>query len=196
MELLRDTNFDSLGKKWPTGTLQGKIDLRPFAIHLSKLVVRTVGARLRTHAIPATFYALGGMLLYLTNRFEWVYGVPTVLAMFHDTVITTGLFSIFDKEISLTVIAALLTLVGYSMNDMNVAFGLSRTTMASSLAFLTATALLLFGGQGLNGFSFVLLAGIIVGTYSSIFATGPRAGVRAGRIEMKAPRWELLKAAK
>jgi preprotein translocase subunit SecF len=142
--------------------------------------------------------ALGGMLVYIAFRFEWIYGVAAVLAVFHDTIITVGLFSIFNKEISLTVVAALLTLVGYSMNDTIVVFDrirenlkvmrrekfdnlvnisinqtLSRTVLTSGLTFLTAAALWLFGGQVLNGFSFALVVGIIVGTYSSVFIASP-----------------------
>jgi preprotein translocase subunit SecF len=121
-----------------------------------------------------------------------------VIAVLHDVLITLGLFSLFDKEISLNVVAALLTLVGYSMNDTIVVFDriretlkmsrrdsylkvvndsinqtLSRTVLTSSLTFITALALLLFGGPVLNGFSFALVAGILVGTYSSIFIASP-----------------------
>ena len=158
-----------------------------------------IGAELRTQAILATLYALGGMLVYIAFRFEWIYGVAAVIAVFHDTIITIGLFSLFNKQISLTVVAALLTLVGYSMNDTIVVFDrirenlkihaardacesiinlsinqtLSRTILTSGLTFLTALALLLFGGQVLNGFSFALVVGIIIGTYSSIFIASP-----------------------
>jgi preprotein translocase subunit SecF len=173
--------------------------------YLGKYVVRNtevvgpkVGSELRTQALLATLYALGGMLIYVGLRFEFVYGFAAVIAVFHDTIITIGLFSLFDKEISLTVIAALLTLVGYSMNDTIVVFDrirenlqrgrkgdltalvnrsinetLSRTIMTSGLTFLTAVALWLFGGQVLNGFSFALVVGILVGTYSSIFVASP-----------------------
>jgi preprotein translocase subunit SecF len=143
-------------------------------------------------------YALGAMLVYIAFRFEWIYGVAAVVAVFHDTVITIGLFSIFDKPVSLTVVAALLTLVGYSMNDTIVVFDrirenlkltrrekfqtlvnqsvnqtLSRTVLTSGLTLLTALSLWLFGGEVLNGFSFALVVGIIVGTYSSIFIASP-----------------------
>jgi preprotein translocase subunit SecF len=162
------------------------------------LVGPKVGAELRSQALNATLLALAGMLIYIAFRFELVYGVAAVLAVFHDTIITIGLFSIFDKEISLTVIAALLTLVGFSMNDTIVVFDrirenlpsmrkekfdnvvnlsinqtLSRTILTSGLTFITAAALWLFGGAVLNGFSFALVVGIIVGTYSSIFVASP-----------------------
>ncbi len=138
------------------------------------------------------------MLVYIAFRFEWIYGVAAVIAVFHDTIITIGLFSLFNKEITLTVVAALLTLVGYSMNDTIVVFDrirenlkllrrepleslinksvnqtLSRTILTSGLTLLTALSLFLFGGQVLNGFSFGLVVGIIVGTYSSIFIASP-----------------------
>src|SRR6185437_505097 len=169
-----------------------------FAVRDTVIVGPKIGADLRHQAILATLYALGGMLVYVAFRFEWIYGVAAVVAVFHDTIITIGLFSIFDKEISLTVIAALLTLVGYSMNDTIVVFDrirenlkilrretltnlinksinqtLSRTVLTSGLTFLTAVSLYLFGGQVLNGFSFCLVVGIVIGTYSSIYIASP-----------------------
>jgi preprotein translocase subunit SecF len=163
-----------------------------------EIVGPKVGADLRSQAINATLLALAGMLVYIWFRFEWIYGVGAVIAVFHDTIITIGLFSLFNKEITLTVIAALLTLVGYSMNDTIVIFDrirenlhlnrrerlvdvinrsinqtLSRTVMTSGLTFLTVIALFLFGGPVLHGFSFALVAGIIVGTYSSVFIASP-----------------------
>ena len=157
-----------------------------------------IGAELRNKAVLATLYALGGMLVYIAFRFEWIYGLAAVVATFHDVLITLGLFSLFNKEISLNVVAALLTLVGYSMNDTIVVFDriretvkqgrrgsfeaivnesvnrtLSRTVLTSGLTFISAIALLLFGGQVLHGFSFALVCGIIVGTYSSIFVASP-----------------------
>ncbi len=170
----------------------------PLAIVGTDLVGAKIGADLQRQAILAVLYALAGMLVYIALRFEWIYGVAAVIAVFHDTIITIGLFSLFNKEISLTVVAALLTLVGYSMNDTIVVFDrirenlkihrreglealinrsvnqtLSRTILTSGLTFLTAVSLFLFGGQVLNGFSFALVVGIIVGTYSSIFIASP-----------------------
>ena len=172
--------------------------LAPFSILQVEMVGPKVGAELRTKAVLATLYALGGMLVYIAFRFEWIYGVAAVVACFHDTIITIGLFSLFNKEITLTVIAALLTLVGYSMNDTIVIFDrirenlklsrrerlealinksvnqtLSRTVMTSGLTFLTVIALFLFGGPVLHGFSFALVVGIMVGTYSSVFVASP-----------------------
>ena len=178
--------------------LKKECSLGPFTILSAEVVGPKVGAELRRQAILATLYALGGMLVYIAFRFEWIYGVAAVVAVFHDTIITIGLFSLFNKEISLTVVAALLTLVGYSMNDTIVVFDrirenlkllrreklqdlinvsvnqtLSRTVLTSGLTLITALALYIFGGQVLNGFSFALVVGIIVGTYSSVFIASP-----------------------
>lgn len=178
--------------------LKSDFALSPFVIRSAEMVGPKIGAELRQQAIMATLFALGGMLIYIALRFEWIYGVAAVIAVFHDTVVTIGLFSIFDKEISLTVVAALLTLVGYSMNDTIVIFDrvrenvktmrreslaeiinlsvnqtLSRTVMASGLTFMTVLALWIFGGPVLNGFAFALVMGILVGTYSSVFIASP-----------------------
>ena len=179
-------------------TLQQESYLAPFNIRNVEMVGPKVGAELRTKAVLATLYALAGMLVYIAFRFEWIYGLGAVIACFHDTVITIGLFSLFNKEIDMTVIAALLTLVGYSMNDTIVIFDrirenlkfmrrdslesvmnksvnqtLSRTVMTSGLTFLTVIALFIWGGPVLHGFSFALTCGIIVGTYSSVFVASP-----------------------
>jgi len=172
--------------------------LGKYLVRNTEVVGPRVGNELRTQAVLATLYALAGMLIYVGLRFEFSYGFAAVIAVLHDTIITIGLFSLFHKEISLTVVAALLTLVGYSMNDTIVVFDrirenlqrgrkgdmteivnrsinetLSRTIMTSGLTFLTAVALWLFGGQVLNGFAFALVIGILVGTYSSIFVASP-----------------------
>ena len=179
-------------------TLREVCYLAPYHVISVEMVGPKVGAELRNKALRATLYALAGMLAYIAFRFEWIYGLGAVIACFHDTIITIGLFSIFNKEISMTVIAALLTLVGYSMNDTIVIFDrirenlkfnrrepleqvmnkavnqtLSRTIMTSGLTFLTVIALFIFGGPVLHGFSFALVCGIIVGTYSSVFVASP-----------------------
>ncbi len=168
------------------------------AARAGEIVGPKVGADLRSQAINATLLALAGMMVYIGFRFEWIYGLGAVIAVFHDTIITIGLFSLFDKEISLTVVAALLTLVGYSMNDTIVIFDrirenlranrketltdvinrsvnqtLGRTVMTSGLTFLTVLALFLYGGPVLHGFSFALVVGILIGTYSSVFVASP-----------------------
>ena len=157
-----------------------------------------VGNDLKRQAVLATLYALGGILIYIAFRFEWIYGAAAVFAVFHDTLVTLGLFSIFHREINLTVIAALLTLVGYSVNDTIVVFDrirenlkirrrdeletimndsinqtLSRTILSSGLTFITVLALFLFGGEVINHFAFAMVVGILVGTYSSVAIAAP-----------------------
>jgi preprotein translocase subunit SecF len=158
----------------------------------------TVGKQLERQAGLATLYSMLGMLIYLWFRFQLIYGVAAVVACFHDTLITVGAFALTGQEISLTVIAAILTLVGYSMNDTIVVFDrirenlrlsrreplhdlvnrsinqtLSRTVLTSGLTFLTVLSLYIFGGEVLKGFSFALVVGILIGTYSSIAVAAP-----------------------
>jgi preprotein translocase subunit SecF len=169
-----------------------------YSIRSFEVIGPQIGEDLRHQALMATAGASGGMLLYLSYRFRLAYGAAAVLAMAHDAVITIGLFSLLHQEISLTVVAALLTLVGYSMNDTVVVFDrirenrrihgraplaeminrsinqtLSRTVLTSGLTLLTALSLLLFGGAVLHGFSLALVIGIAVGTFSSIFIASP-----------------------
>jgi preprotein translocase subunit SecF len=172
--------------------------LSGFNIRNVEIVGPQVGAQLRKQAFLATLLSLAGMLVYLWFRFELIYGVAAVVAVFHDTLITIGAFSLKGEEISLTVIAAILTLIGYSMNDTIVVFDrirenlrmsrreplsvvvnrsinqtLSRTVLTSGLTFLTVLSLYLFGGEVLHGFSFALVVGILIGTYSSIAVAAP-----------------------
>jgi preprotein translocase subunit SecF len=222
------TNFDDLSKASGAtpaviNALKESYILGPFAIRNVEIVGPKVGAELRRQAVYVTLYALGGMLLYIAFRFHGadvvlaagttskglfafllrqidkiIYGVAAVLAVFHDVLITLGFFSLLHYEISLTVIAALLTLVGYSMNDTIVIFDrirensrllrkqpfaevvdrsinqtLSRTILTSGLTFLTVLVLFLMGGQVLRAFSFALVVGIVVGTYSSFGIAAP-----------------------
>ena len=110
-------------------TLKQECYLAPYTVIKTEMVGPKVGAELRTKAVLATMYALAGMLAYIAFRFEWIYGLGAVIAVFHDTLITIGLFSIFNEEIDMTVIAALLTLVGYSMNDTIVIFDRIRENL-------------------------------------------------------------------
>ena len=169
-----------------------------FTIEQVEIVGPTAGKQLQKQAFLATIYSLIGMLVYLWFRFELIYGVAAVVAVFHDTLITIGAFSLTNQEITLTVIAAILTLIGYSMNDTIVVFDrirenlalsrresladvvnrsinqtLSRTVISSGLTFLTVLSLYLFGGEVLHGFSFALVIGILIGTYSSIAVAAP-----------------------
>jgi preprotein translocase subunit SecF len=170
----------------------------PFTVRNVQIVGPTVGSQLKRKAVLATVYSLIGMLIYLWFRFQLIYGVAAVIACFHDTLITVGAFALTNQEISLTVIAAILTLVGYSMNDTIVVFDrirenlrlsrreplpdlvnrsinqtLSRTVLTSGLTFLTVLSLYIFGGPVLKGFSFALVVGILIGTYSSIAVAAP-----------------------
>ena len=172
--------------------------LSDFGVRNVEIVGPQVGGQLRTQAGLATLYSLLGMLVYLGFRFEWIYGVAAVVTVFHDTLITVGAFSLTNTDISLTVIAALLTLIGYSNNDTIVVFDrireniklmrreklseivnrsinqtLSRTILTAGLTFLTVLALFLFGGEVLRGFSLALVIGILIGTYSSIAIAAP-----------------------
>ena len=169
-----------------------------FTVQAVDIVGPTAGKQLQRQAWLATIYSLIGMLIYLWFRFELIYGVAAVVAVFHDTLITVGAFSLTNPEISLTVIAAILTLIGYSMNDTIVVFDrirenlatnrreslsdvvnrainqtLSRTVLTSGLTFLTVLSLYAFGGEVLHGFSFALVVGILIGTYSSIAVAAP-----------------------
>jgi len=179
-------------------TLREGFYLSDFGVRNVEIVGPQVGKQLQTQAKLAVLYSLAGMLIYLGVRFEWIYGVAAVVTVFHDTLITVGAFSLANKEISLTVIAAILTLIGYSNNDTIVIFDrirenlklmrrekladivnksinqtLSRTILTAGLTFLTVLALYLFGGEVLHGFSFALVIGILIGTYSSIAIAAP-----------------------
>ena len=197
------TSFDEL-KSAPGVTpqvvnaLTSGFSLGNFTIRNVEIVGPKVGAQLRRQAVLATLYALLGMLVYIAFRFEWIYGAAAVIAVFHDVLITLGFFSLFHYEISLTVIAALLTLVGYSMNDTIVIFDrvrenlrlmrrepfaaivnksinqtLSRTILTSGLTFLTVVVLYLMGGEVLRAFAFAMVVGVVVGTYSSFGIAAP-----------------------
>ncbi len=172
--------------------------LSDFGVRNVEIVGPQVGAQLQRQALLATVYSLAGMLIYLGFRFEWIYGIAAVVTVFHDTLITVGAFSLTNTDISLTVIAAILTLIGYSNNDTIVVFDrireniklmrreklseivnrsinqtLSRTILTAGLTFLTVLALYLFGGEVLHGFSLALVIGILIGTYSSIAIAAP-----------------------
>jgi preprotein translocase subunit SecF len=172
--------------------------LSDFGVRNVEIVGPQVGSQLQKQAALATLYSLAGMLVYLGFRFEWIYGAAAVITVFHDTLITVGAFSLLKEDISLTVIAAILTLIGYSNNDTIVVFDrireniklmrreklsdivnrsinqtLSRTILTAGLTFLTVLALFLFGGEVLRGFSLALVIGILIGTYSSSAIAAP-----------------------
>jgi preprotein translocase subunit SecF len=178
--------------------LQKDFYLSGFTVRNTQIVGPKVGSDLRREAVYVTLAGLAAMLVYIWFRFELIYGVSAVIAVFHDVLITIGLFSLFNKEITLSVIAALLTLVGYSMNDTIVVFDrvrenlpsskrdnfvdlvnrsinqtLSRTILTSGLTFLAVLSLYLFGGEVIHGFAFAMVVGVLIGTYSSIAIASP-----------------------
>ncbi|MCF7912491.1 MAG: protein translocase subunit SecF [Candidatus Cloacimonetes bacterium] len=157
-----------------------------------------IGEELKGKAVLAIFWALMGIIIYIWWRFEFTFGIAAIAALIHDILITVGIFAIFGKEISLPVVAALLTIVGYSLNDTIVVFDriredikkfrkqsyaeiinhsinetLSRTIITSLTTFLVVLCLYIFGGSVINDFAFALLIGVVVGTYSSIFIASP-----------------------
>ena len=157
-----------------------------------------VGAELSSDAILAILYALGFILIYISIRFELKYAIGAIAALTHDVLITLGVFSILGYEISLAVIAAFLTIVGYSLNDTIVIFdrvrenvkslkgssmesvinqsindSLSRTIVTSLTTFLVVLILFLVGGEVIHTFSFAMIVGVVIGTYSSIFVASP-----------------------
>jgi preprotein translocase subunit SecF len=180
------------------GVLEKDFYLSGFTVRNTQIVGPKVGSDLRREAVYVTLAGLAAMLVYIWFRFELIYGVSAVIAVFHDVLITIGLFSLFNKEITLSVIAALLTLVGYSMNDTIVVFDrvrenlpssrrgdfielvnrsinqtLSRTILTSGLTFLAVLSLYLFGGDVIHGFAFAMVVGVLIGTYSSIAIASP-----------------------
>jgi preprotein translocase subunit SecF len=192
-----DANHDA-GRSAVENALKANYHDGGFDVQQVDIVGPTAGKQLQRQAAFATLYSLVGMLVYLWFRFELIYGVAAVVAVFHDTLITIGAFSLTNQEVTLTVIAAILTLIGYSMNDTVVVFDrirenlamsrredlstlvnrsinqtLSRTVLSSGLTFLTVMSLFLFGGEVLHGFSFALVIGILIGTYSSIAVAAP-----------------------
>ena len=199
ISLPEQTNEAALdtGREQIVGALRNHY-ANPFTVRNVQVVGPTVGRQLEKQAALATLYSMLGMLVYLWFRFQLIYGIAAVVACFHDTLITIGAFALTNQEISLTVIAAILTLVGYSMNDTIVVFDrirenlqtsrreplsavvnrsinqtLSRTVLTSGLTFLTVLSLYIFGGEVLRGFSFALVIGILIGTYSSIAVAAP-----------------------
>ncbi len=179
----------TLGKAYGTGKSE---------IRRTEMVGPQVGKDLRNKGAQAIFFAIIGILVYITFRFEFRFGVGAIIALFHDVLITLGLMSLLNLEIDLTVVAGFLALVGYSVNDTVIVCDrirenlgklhtqpltavinrsinetLSRTIMTSGLTLLSVLALYTVGGSVIHNFSFVLMVGIIIGTYSSIFIASP-----------------------
>ncbi|WP_373031045.1 protein translocase subunit SecF [Sulfurovum sp.] len=173
-------------------------DTGNFEVRRVDMVGAKVGSELREKGLMAMVLAIIGILIYVSFRFEWRFAVASVMALMHDVTIAMGMIVLFNVEVNLDILAALLTILGYSLNDTIIVFDriregvrtiknpdlgaiidesvtrtLSRTTLTSLTTFFVVLTLYLFGGEIINGFSFTLLVGIIVGTYSSIFVASP-----------------------
>jgi len=173
-------------------------DTGVFEVRRVDMIGAKVGSELREKGLMAMLLAILGILIYVSFRFEWRFAIASVLALIHDVTIAMGMIVLFNVEVNLDILAALLTILGYSLNDTIIVFDriregirtikkpdlsdiidesvtrtLSRTTLTSLTTFFVVLTLFLFGGEIINGFSFTLLVGIIVGTYSSIFVASP-----------------------
>ncbi|GAB7140924.1 protein translocase subunit SecF [Deferribacterales bacterium RsTz2092] len=176
-----------------TAQLSSQLSSHSPSIQKTEQVGPQAGSELRNKAFYAMLYALVGILIYIAVRFQPLFGVCAVIALTHDVIISLGAYSLSGKELNITVMAAILTVVGYSLNDTIVIFDrmrenmklhanlswkelinsslnetLSRTIVTSALTFLAVLSLYLFGGEVINGFAFMMLVGILVGTYSSL----------------------------
>lgn len=173
-------------------------DTGKFEVRRVDMVGPKIGDELKEKGLMAMLLAIIGILIYISFRFEWRFGLASVMALIHDVTIAMGAIVLFDIEVNLDILAAILTLLGYSLNDTIIVFDriregirtnkdpdlgsiidesvtktLSRTTLTSLTTFFVVLTLYIFGGEIINGFSFTLLVGIIVGTYSSIFVASP-----------------------
>ena len=175
-------------------SLSGKFNKEDITIARVEMVGPKVGRDLREKALLSILYAVIGIVIYISWRFELQYAIAAIIALAHDVLVTLGAFSILDKEFTLVVIAAFLAIIGYSLNDTIVVFDrirenlrrrgkntlvqtinasinqtLSRTLLTSGTTLMVVAALFFFGGEIIHDFSFALLVGVLVGTYSSIF---------------------------
>ncbi len=169
-----------------------------FEVRRVDMVGAKVGSELREKGMMSLFLAILGILIYVSIRFEWRFAIASVLALVHDVTIAMGAVVLFNVEVNLDTLAALLTILGYSLNDTIIVFDriregiqrskesaldkiidesvtqtLSRTTLTSLTTFFVVLTLFVFGGEIIKGFSFTLLVGVVVGTYSSIFVASP-----------------------
>lgn len=191
----------------------------PYIVRMIEKVGPKIGAELRTAAFWAILIALFFILIYISWRFEFVFAVGAIVALFHDIIITLGVFSLLRLEISLAIIAAFLTIVGYSLNDTIVVFdrirenlkvlrrdayetiinksinqSLSRTVVTSLTTLLVVLILYFFGGEVIQDFAFALIVGVIIGTYSSVFIASPILVEWQKRREVKKGRPALKRA--
>ena len=191
----RDTSSNAIEiiKKDLTDAIGGSFNFRRV-----ENVGPKVSSELLKSGIIAIALSLAAMLFYIWVRFEWQFSLGAILALFHDVIITLGFFSLFNLEINLSIVAAILTIVGYSMNDTVVIYDrvrenlrkfsdikifeltnisinetLSRTIITSVTTLLALVSIYLFGGEILNGFSLAMIMGVVLGTYSSIYIANP-----------------------
>jgi len=175
-------------------SLIGKYEAENIVVERVEMVGPKVGKDLREKAILSIIYAIIGIVIYISWRFEFQYAVAAIIALIHDVLVTMGAFSLADKEFTLVIVAAFLTIIGYSLNDTIVVFDrirenmrrkgktllkdiinasinqtLSRTILTSGTTLLVVVALFFLGGEIIHDFSFALMIGVLVGTYSSIF---------------------------
>ena len=175
-------------------SLSGKFNSDEIIVERVEMVGPKVGRDLREKALLSILYAVIGIVIYISWRFEFQYAIAAIIALIHDVLVTMGAFSVLDKEFTLVIVAAFLTIIGYSLNDTIVVFDrirenlrrkgkrslseiinssinqtLSRTLLTSGTTLLVVLALFFFGGEIIHDFSFALLVGVFVGTYSSIF---------------------------
>lgn len=175
-------------------SLKGKFNLDEISVERVEMVGPKVGKDLREKAVLSILYAIIGIVLYISWRFEFQYAIAAIIALIHDVMVTMGAFSLLDKEFTLVVVAAFLAIIGYSLNDTIVVFDrirenlrrkgktsrieiintsinqtLSRTLLTSGTTLFVVLALFFLGGEIIHDFSFALLVGILIGTYSSIF---------------------------
>ena len=175
-------------------SLAGKFNSEAIVVERVEMVGPKVGRDLREKAVLSIIYAIIGIVIYISWRFELQYAIAAIIALIHDVLVTMGAFSLYDKEFTLVIVAAFLTIIGYSLNDTIVVFDrirenmrrkgktplvevinnsinqtLSRTILTSGTTLLVVVALFFLGGEIIHDFSFALLVGVMVGTYSSIF---------------------------
>ena len=188
-----EEKLEAVGSK-VRNSLGGKFNKEDITIERVEMVGPKVGRDLREKAFLSILYAVIGIVIYISWRFELQYAVAAIIALVHDVLVTLGAFSILDKEFTLVIVAAFLAIIGYSLNDTIVVFDrirenlrrrgkntlvqtinasinqtLSRTLLTSGTTLMVVAALFFFGGEIIHDFSFALLVGILVGTYSSIF---------------------------
>ena len=188
-----EEKLEAVGSK-VRNSLGGKFNKEDITIERVEMVGPKVGRDLREKALLSILYAIIGIVIYISWRFELQYAIAAIIALAHDVLVTLGAFSILDKEFTLVIVAAFLAIIGYSLNDTIVVFDrirenirrrgkntlvqtinasinqtLSRTILTSGTTLMVVMALFFFGGEIIHDFSFALLVGILVGTYSSVF---------------------------